>query len=135
MPPKAVVQLDYAHSKCQSSSPQLMLITTNHQVRSVSPPRLPATTEVTLQTQTDIAEHKRPCHDSQTGGDKVRNKTRVCVGDVFERWRRLREEKNMKTVTQIVSLCRTGQHGILRVGGEYFECSCSTSNGHTDTQL
>ena len=40
---------------------------------------------------------KRPRYESELRRDKVRNKTRICIGGAFDRWRRLKAEKNLKT--------------------------------------
>ena len=44
-----------------------------------------------------VPKPKRPRYESELRGDKVRNKTRICIGDAFDRWRRLKAEKNLKT--------------------------------------
>ena len=67
-------------------------LSTNHQVSSVSAARLPVATELqlgTLQIMSDVTKPKKPHYDSQIRRDNVRNKTRVCIGDAFETWRRL----------------------------------------------
>ncbi|XP_073687059.1 uncharacterized protein [Garra rufa] len=45
----------------------------------------------------NVTKPKRPRYESEIRRDKVRNKTRICIGDAFERWRRLKTEKNLKT--------------------------------------
>ncbi|KAK0156440.1 hypothetical protein N1851_000276 [Merluccius polli] len=44
---------------------------------------------------------KRPRYDSQKNYDKARNKTRICLGDAFERWNLLKQEKNFKTHAEV----------------------------------
>ena len=67
---------------------------TNRQVSSVSAARLPVATELQLGTRkkqimSDVTKPKQPHYDSQIRRDNLRNKTRVCIGDAFETWRRL----------------------------------------------
>ena len=45
----------------------------------------------------NVTKPKRPRYESEIRRDKVRNKTRICIGDAFERWRQLKTEKNVKT--------------------------------------
>ena len=44
-----------------------------------------------------VPKPKRPRYESELRRDKVRNKTRICIGGAFDRWRRLKAEKNLKT--------------------------------------
>lgn len=56
---------------------------------------IPVTTELQL-WMSDLLKPKMSPYDSQIWLDKVRIKTRICTGDAFERWRRLKEEKNLE---------------------------------------
>ena len=63
----------------------------NHHVSSVSAARLPVATELqlgTLQIMSDVTKPKNLVM-TQIRRDNLRNKTRVCIGDAFETWRRL----------------------------------------------
>ncbi|KAL0153569.1 hypothetical protein M9458_051183, partial [Cirrhinus mrigala] len=50
-----------------------------------------------------VTKPKRPRYESEVCRDKVRNKTRICIGDAFDRWRRLKTEKNFKTDANVAN--------------------------------
>ena len=51
----------------------------------------------------NVTKSKRPRYNSEIRCDKVRNKTRICIGDAFERWRRLKTEKNLNTDANVAN--------------------------------
>ncbi|ROL46790.1 Vitelline membrane outer layer protein 1 [Anabarilius grahami] len=51
----------------------------------------------------NVTKSKRPRYNSEIRRDKVRNKTRICIGDAFERWRRLKTEKNLNTDANVAN--------------------------------
>lgn len=44
----------------------------------------------------NVTKPESPGYDSQIHRDKVRNRIRIRIVDVFERWRWLKAEKNLK---------------------------------------
>ncbi|XP_026111452.1 uncharacterized protein LOC113087934 [Carassius auratus] len=58
-----------------------------------------------------VTKSKRPCYNSEIRRDKVRNKTRICIGDAFERWRRLKTEKNLNTDANVANFLLDSYYG------------------------
>ncbi|XP_026133574.1 uncharacterized protein LOC113112325 isoform X2 [Carassius auratus] len=58
-----------------------------------------------------VTKSKRPRYNSEIRRDKVRNKTRICIGDAFERWRRLKTEKNLNTDANVANFLLDSYYG------------------------
>ncbi len=52
----------------------------------------------------EATKPKRPRYESQKRQDKIRGKARVYIGDAFERWRKLKAERDLKTDAELATL-------------------------------